>query len=161
MQSKTKQNLSVGIIFLAVAALVFWGTSGLAAESSMLPMLCASLVALFGLLLIAGALREVLITRKVVPTPAISSGSGGATPLALLDTIVVSVALVATSLVIPVLGFYTTITVFILCIRLFYGKELSFKSVASSVLFTLAVIAVLFLVFQYLMSLPTPTGLFL
>lgn len=158
MRSSARQDVYIGAVFLLIAAAVLFETSGLSAHSRELPRLCSFAVAVFGAVMIIRALiAEVSIPRL----PGAESGRYSAVtgkPFAVFDTLVICAALLITSLVIPYLGFYSTILIFIWFVFHFYDRTFTLRQAPRGLAFSLSVIVFLYLVFGLFMKLPVPKG---
>lgn len=159
MKSVEKKNLWLGSAFLFISVVVFRESAALESTSAKLPILCSWAIVAFGVLLIAGSLRAGIKARRNGPESE-KSGTPGSR-LSVRDTVVISAALVAASLGISFLGFYTTITVLIFFVFIFYGKSVNGAAIRNGIVFSLTTIFTLYIIFGLFMKLPAPRGLFL
>ena len=108
-------------------------------------------------MIIRALIAEVSIPRL----PGAESGRYSAVtgkPFAVFDTLVICAALLITSLVIPYLGFYSTILIFIWFVFHFYDRTFTLRQAPRGLAFSLSVIVFLYLVFGLFMKLPVPKG---
>ena len=153
MISVAKRNIVIGLVFFGIAGAVMFEISGLSPHSRELPLLCSWAIIVFGAVLIV----QSVITSPVINPP--SPENGPEKTFAVLDTVVIGLALLITAAAIPYVGFYTTIFAFVWFVYHFYGRSFRAGEIPKGLAFSLAIIVFLYLVFGLFMKLPVPRGL--
>jgi hypothetical protein len=148
MISGAKQNIGIGLVFFGIAGAVLFETAGLSPHSRELPFLSAWAIIVFGV---------VLIIQTFINPP--SPEKAAVKPFAVFDTAVIGLALLVTAGVIPFLGFYSTILLFVWFVFHFYSSTFRVKDLPKGLVFSLAIMGFLYLVFGLFMKLPVPQGL--
>lgn len=150
---QSTSNLWIGGFGLVIAAVTWWGLVGVDLQSSILPKVCAALMAVvaLGLLLKAWALRASPREEKI--------------KAARMDTwrVLAAVGLaVAYVLLLPVVGFYVmTFIIFCLLALLLAPRPAGLKKLPIILLTAALVCLAFYLVFQNIFNVPFPEGILL
>jgi O-antigen ligase len=153
MDRKLKKELLLGVLFVLFAALVLTQLLKLESQSRELPRLCAYGILFVGVSII---IQTFINARK----------SSGETEREQdgkkkrdFEIFGFSIILIAIAFLIPIIGFYPMVFLFVSSLYLFLAKPITKKALRNSLIFGFSVILFFFVVFDMLMKLPVPMGL--
>ncbi len=146
MDRKTS-DIASGIGFLAIAACFRLAGMDLEGISRVFPEGLESLMAIGGIILVVNGLRQ-----KRPGTEGEEKTSWG-------RVVAITVSSVVYALVIPLVGFYATSAAFLFILSwAFAERGKGARGLIPPAFFTLTVVVAVYVVFQYLLSVPTPEG---
>ena len=151
-------NVRTGLVFELIAALVAFGVRDLKQQAKLLPMLLVYCMCAFGIILVV---QEILRIGRVSDGWTVESEKvrPKLDARVITDYAVTFFAMFVSFLLIKVLGFYTSIGLFVAFVYLFYMKSRSKRDILVSIVFALILMVTLYLLFKGFMRLRTPTGL--
>lgn len=151
-------NVRTGLIFELMAALVAFGIRDLTPQAKQLPMLLVYCMCAFGIIL---AVQEIVRIGKSADGWVGESRivKPGLDRRVMTDYYVTFIAMFIAYLLIKILGFYTSIGLFVAFIYLFYIKSRSKRDILAAIVFALILMVSLYLLFKGFMRLRTPSGL--
>lgn len=151
-------NVRTGLVFALIAALVAFGVRDLKPQAKLLPMLLVYCMCAFGIILV---MQEILRIGRVSDGWTVESEKvrPKLDARVITDYAVTFFAMFVSFLLIRVLGFYTSIGLFVAFVYLFYVKSRSRRDILVALIFALILMVSLYLLFKGFMRLRTPTGL--
>lgn len=153
MERKCKSELALGVFFILFAALILTQLFKLENQSQELPKLCA-----YGILVVGvGLIIQTIINARKVSDQSGQKQDGERKRD--VEITVFSLVLIAIAFLIPLIGFYPLVFLFVTSLYLFLAKPITKKSLRTSLIFSSTVILFFFVVFDLLMKLPVPMGL--
>jgi len=160
-----KTNVIVGITFIVFSIILLIELMGLKSSAKILPAMLAYGIAGIGSLLI---LQAFIDRRKYKKQQDLSDRSTdnvnkieSTEKLPIMDYVWSFIAMVVTFILIPFIGFYTTVMFFMFFIFNFYSKKWNLQEIRNSVLFCVLSIIALYIIFHILVKLHTPSGILL
>ncbi|KJS82599.1 MAG: hypothetical protein JM58_14685 [Peptococcaceae bacterium BICA1-8] len=139
-----KKDFFTGISFLVISLLIYIQTTTLPPEAALFPRISISIISLTGIVILVKSLKS-----KVRKSSTIMSK----------NVIIAFIGLLVTYFLLKILGFYSTVFLFILFMFLHIKKERKLITVLKASIFSLFSTIILYLAFYKVMSLMTPTGL--
>jgi Flp pilus assembly protein TadB len=153
MDGKSKKELVLGVLFILFAALILTQLLKLESQSQELPRLCAYGILVVGVSLI---IQTFVKARKSLDeTEKEQDGEKKRN----IEIFGFSLVLIVIAFLIPIIGFYPMVFMFVTILYLFISKPITKKALRNGLIFGSSVILFFFVVFDMLMKLPVPMGL--
>lgn len=150
-------NVRTGIVFILFALLIFAGIQNLKPQAKLLPLLMVYCMVCFGIVLIVQELYRIL-KAAVIEVPVISQAQKAASRGVLKDYAITFLSMFVTYFLVEIIGFYTTIGLFVAFTYLFYIRTFTKKEIITSLIFSLILMLSLYFLFKGFMHLRTPPG---
>lgn len=164
-RSEQRNNSIIGFGFILFAALLIFELQGLKWTTKVMPFIIANGIGGIGVLLniqvlflkLKGSAKE---SASQVEEKQASDQRNREKAL-LFDYIGSFLSLFFAYILIDILGFYTAVTIYSIFIFLFYSKNWKLTDFRNSIIFGFILMISLYLIFNMLMGLHTPAGLFI